>query len=132
MNSNQFNNIQDPIARAEAMRAQAVAEMFLEATGSLRNLFRGAAAKLAAYRQFRQTYEALSVMTDRELDDIGITRADIGRVARGFDPRETVSVADGDALARRMALAEAFDQEAEAAQPVANSNSHDDRTAVAA
>jgi uncharacterized protein YjiS (DUF1127 family) len=131
MDSKQFNNIQDPIARAEAMRAQAVAEMILGATESLGGLFRGAVAKLAAYRQFRQTFEALSVMTDRELDDIGITRADIGRVARGFDPRQTVSVADGDALARRLVLAEAFDQE-EAAQPVANSNGHDNRTAVAA
>ncbi len=30
----------------------------------------------------RQTLHALSAMTDRELDDIGITRGDIERISR--------------------------------------------------
>ncbi|MEO3430175.1 DUF1127 domain-containing protein [Pelagibius sp. CAU 1746] len=126
----QFNNIQDPIARAEAMRAQAVAEIVLEAIEGLQDLFKAGKAKLSAYLEYRRTYDILSAMTDRELDDIGIGRSDIEAVARGFDPRAQEAEASmGDALAQRLALAKAFDKAEEAAAPAANS---DHRTAAAA
>lgn len=37
---------------------------------------------VVAWNDARMTRNALSQLTDRELDDIGLTRADIDRVAR--------------------------------------------------
>lgn len=132
MDMQQFNNIQDPIARAEAMRAQAIADMTIDAVEGLRNLIKGATAKLAAYLEYRRNYDVLSGMTDRELDDIGITRGDIAAVARGIDPRNKPVAVGGDALTRRLALAEAFDQETEVAAEVVNFRTNDNRPAAAA
>ncbi len=131
MDMNQFNNIQDPIARAEAMRAQAVADMITDAVVGLRNLFKGATAKLSAYLEYRRTFDVLAGMTDRELDDIGISRGDIPAVARGIDPRPQRAAVPADALARRLALAEAFEQEKEEAA-VVSFRANDNRPAAAA
>jgi len=130
MDMTQFNYIQDPIARAEAMRAQAVAEMLLDAAALLGKPIKAAWAKLVAYMHYRRTYDALSAMTARELDDIGISRADISAVARGFDPRLKAAAIEGDALAQRLALAQVFEQEQEAAPSAATNN--DGHRAVAA
>lgn len=130
MSNINFSNIQDPIARAEAMRAQAVAEMFGDALDGLRKLVQGASAKFSAYLEFRRTYDVLSGMTDRELDDIGITRGDIADVARGHDPRKQAATRlPGDALTQHLALAAVYDEVAETA--VAQ-RANDDRPAVAA
>lgn len=40
-------------------------------------------AALSSWVETRTTREALNRLTDRELDDIGLCRADIERVARG-------------------------------------------------
>jgi uncharacterized protein YjiS (DUF1127 family) len=130
MNMNQFQHIQDPIARAEAMRAQAIAEMITDSLDGLRDVVKAGVAKLAAYLEYRRTFALLSGMTDRELDDIGICRAEIAAVARGHDPRRQSVAVAGDALARRMALAEAFEQgdETEVRSPRVD----DHRTAAAA
>jgi uncharacterized protein YjiS (DUF1127 family) len=129
MSNIDFSNIQDPIARAEAMRAQAISEMFVDAIDGVRSLVKGAVAKVSAYLEFRRTFDVLSGMTDRELDDIGITRGDIADVARGIDPRPQAQTrVPGDALAQRLALASIYDQEAPAVAERAN----DDRPAVAA
>src|SRR3546814_12529097 len=87
MNSSQYKNIQDPIARAEAMRAEAIANAIFDGAVALRNLAKAAAAKVSGYFEYRRTVDVLSGMTDRELDDIGITRGDIPAVARGVHPR---------------------------------------------
>ncbi len=34
------------------------------------------------WKRFRQTYDELSALTNRELDDLGIARSDIARYAR--------------------------------------------------
>ncbi|WP_434051951.1 MAG: DUF1127 domain-containing protein [Roseibium sp.] len=34
------------------------------------------------WKRFRQTYDELSSLTNRELDDLGIARGDISRFAR--------------------------------------------------
>jgi|GEM_PF-7079045 len=128
MDMKQFNNIHDPIARAEAMRAQAVAEIILSGVNALRGFFKPAAAKLAAYLEYRRTFDTLSAMTDRELDDIGIGRGDIDAVARGIDPRAAREVSMGDALAQRLALAKSFEQGSKAAPAYHN----DQHTAAAA
>ena len=42
-----------------------------------------AATRVATdWQETRRTHKALSALTDRELDDIGLTRADIARVSR--------------------------------------------------
>ena len=117
MDTMQFNNIQDPIARAEAMRAQAVSQMFVDAIEGLSKLVKGAAASFAAYLRYRRNYDALAAMTDHELDDIGITRADIAAVARGIDPRKQRRTGSGDIVTQRLALAEAFGTETESDVP---------------
>jgi len=129
MSNIDFSNIQDPIARAEAMRAQAISEMFVDAIEGVRSLVKGAVAKISAYLEFRRTYDVLSGMTDRELDDMGITRGDIADVARGIDPRPQAQArVPGDALAQRLALAAVYEQDATAA----TARSNDNRPAVAA
>ena len=40
------------------------------------------AAKLAAYRRYRESVRELSRLSDRELSDLGIARSDIEFVAR--------------------------------------------------
>jgi uncharacterized protein YjiS (DUF1127 family) len=129
MDTSYFNNIQDPIARAEAMRAQAIAALLTDAFDGLRDLVKGATRKLVAHIEYRRTYELLSAMTDRELDDIGISRGDIPAVARGFDPRPAVKaqMAAKSALEQRIALAAAFEQGKTAANDATA-----DRTAAAA
>lgn len=132
MKMDQFNNIQDPVARAEAMRAQAVAEMIIEAFDGLRSLVKAAAARISAYVEYRRTFDVLAGMTDRELDDIGINRGDIRAVARGFDPRpQAVDSRPGNALARRLAVAEAFEQ-GKTESEVADFRANDNRPAAAA
>lgn len=39
------------------------------------------------HSDYRETYKTLNRMSDRELNDIGITRGDIAAVARGEDVR---------------------------------------------
>lgn len=38
--------------------------------------------KYKQWRNFRRTVSELSALSDRELDDLGISRGDIGHVAR--------------------------------------------------
>ncbi|SLN67465.1 hypothetical protein ROJ8625_03456 [Roseivivax jejudonensis] len=54
----------------------------LDAAGRIGALFVSAVSTVAHSRDVRRTEKALSQLTDRELDDIGLTRADIARVAR--------------------------------------------------
>lgn len=46
-------------------------------------MFNLIARRVKAYRNYRSVIGQLSQMTSQELDDIGITRADIDRIARG-------------------------------------------------
>jgi uncharacterized protein YjiS (DUF1127 family) len=131
MDMNQFNHIQDPVARAEAMRAQAVAQMIIDSVDSVRNGVKALAAKVSAYLEYRRTFDVLTGMTDRELDDIGISRGDIPAVARGVDPRPEAIRRPGDALARRLAVAEAFEQGKVEAE-VVGFRANDNRPAAAA
>lgn len=39
--------------------------------------------RLTAWNDARRTLKALSRLSERELDDIGLTRADVARVAQG-------------------------------------------------
>lgn len=45
-------------------------------------LFASLRRQLAVHRVYKQTYEELMTLTDRELDDIGIARCDIRMIAR--------------------------------------------------
>ena len=49
------------------------------------NLVKNFLQKLRSKQSYRNTYNQLSRLTDRELADIGITRGDIKRVSKG-DP----------------------------------------------
>ena len=51
------------------------------ATSRFFNLFNAAIASFVAWNDTRVTRKALGGLTDRELDDIGLTRSDIDSVA---------------------------------------------------
>lgn len=40
------------------------------------------ASKIRSYLRYRETVRELSRLSDRELDDLGLTRAEIGFIAR--------------------------------------------------
>ncbi|WP_212525533.1 DUF1127 domain-containing protein [Actibacterium sp. MT2.3-13A] len=50
--------------------------------GRVSKLFRAGLATLVARHEARATRKALSQLTDRQLEDIGLLRADIARIAR--------------------------------------------------
>ena len=50
--------------------------------GALGGTFSGLVARWRAWRSYRATMAALSALSDAELDDIGLTRGEIRRVAR--------------------------------------------------
>lgn len=45
-------------------------------------MFKSFSAKIAAWRRYRETVRELASLSDRELNDLGIGRADIDMVAR--------------------------------------------------
>lgn len=60
-------------------------EMNSSATvGGVGNVFAKLFSVLAAWNDTRVTRRELSRLSDRELDDIGLCRGDIERIARGF------------------------------------------------
>src|SRR3546814_9319371 len=114
-----------------------MADGIIAGMDGLRSLVAAVNARIAGYVEYRRTFDVLTAMTDRELDDIGISRGDIPAVARGVDPRpQAAERLPADALARRPALAEAFEQEKAGAEKdggeVAAFRANDNRPAVAA
>ena len=55
------------------------------------NLLKNFLQKLRKSQSYRNTYNQLAKLTDRELADIGITRGDIKNVARGDQSFKLVS-----------------------------------------
>ncbi|TCM84416.1 DUF1127 domain-containing protein [Rhodovulum steppense] len=51
-------------------------------SGGLRAQIAGLVGRLAAWNDARATRKLLSRLSDRELDDIGLNRAEIDRIAR--------------------------------------------------
>jgi uncharacterized protein YjiS (DUF1127 family) len=45
-------------------------------------MFGTVASRLRSYRKYQETYRELSRLSKRELDDLGISRADIPAIAR--------------------------------------------------
>jgi len=50
---------------------------------ALSGLISSFVARIAAYRNYRRTLQALSALDDRELSDLGIFRGRIDEIARG-------------------------------------------------
>ncbi len=72
-------------AAVELVRQDAIRERDAKVSQWFRNVFRA----IAAYPQRRRAMDELSMLTDRELADIGLNRSDISRV---FDmPAERAS-----------------------------------------
>ena len=51
------------------------------------NIFKNLGAELKRRKNIKETYKALSNLTTRELDDIGISRGEIWHVAHSSYPR---------------------------------------------
>lgn len=58
-------------------------DLTLTQSGHKPGIFSSLMASMRARRETRVTRNALYALTDRELDDIGITRGDIEHIARG-------------------------------------------------
>lgn len=54
------------------------------AVGGVGNVFAKLFSALSAWNDTRVTRRELDRLSDRELDDIGLCRGDIERIARGF------------------------------------------------
>ena len=54
----------------------------LHETSRLQALVARLQRRFAAYQLYRQTYDELQLLSDRDLDDIGIARCDVRRIAR--------------------------------------------------
>jgi uncharacterized protein YjiS (DUF1127 family) len=72
-----FVNPYRVLAASAASRGQTT-----PATGFMGQLLHRATAWLGAHRRYQQTLDELSALSDRELDDIGLTRGEIETVAR--------------------------------------------------
>src|SRR3546814_14917472 len=66
MNSSQYKNIQDPIARAEAMRAEAIANAIFDGAVALLNLAKDAAAHVSGLFAYRRNVRDQRGMTRRD------------------------------------------------------------------
>src|SRR3546814_20055752 len=88
MNTNSFDHIQDPIVRAEALRAKAMADGIIAGVDGLRKLVAAVQARIAAYVEYRRTVDVRTAMTHRAPDDIRISRGDIPAVASALGPRQ--------------------------------------------
>ena len=54
---------------------------------SIANIFKNLGAELKRRKNIKETYKALSNLTTRELDDIGISRGEIWHIAHTSYPR---------------------------------------------
>ena len=108
MNTESLDYISDPIARAQVMRSQAIAAALITAFSPLAKAVRVLAAEVARYASYRRVYLTLSEMTDRELDDVGLCRADIETVARGHDPRPAREAYLASVIAQHTKLEQAY------------------------
>ena len=129
MSNDIYDYIRDPIAHAQVMRSRAIAEAMIEGFAALGRVIRPVVENVSKYMAYRRIHRALSEMTDRELDDIGLCRGDIETVARGNDPRPQREAFLEDALAQRAKLEETFE---DAAEPAVRAGANDNRSAAAA
>jgi uncharacterized protein YjiS (DUF1127 family) len=82
-----YAEINRHVARAQALRAEATAQMLIEAGRGVARAMHPVRARLARWQERRRTYDALMHCSDRVLADIGIEREDIPLIAKGLDPR---------------------------------------------
>lgn len=80
--------IERHVVNAQRLRAQATAQMLVQAGRGVARVVRPALAGLARWQRQRQTREALMRCSDRVLADVGIEREHIPLVAKGIDPAE--------------------------------------------
>ena len=83
-----YDEIQHHVARAHKLRAEATAQMLLQAGRGMARVVRPALAGLARWHQQSRTRDALMRCSDRVLADVGIAREHIPLVAKGIDPAE--------------------------------------------
>ena len=78
------------LRRAREERAAVVYAGWKAVTGAVGGAFRGLVERIRRARRARRTAEALSGLSDRQLQDIGLTRGEIGSVslAAAAEPAE--------------------------------------------
>ena len=79
-----YADVEDHIARAHRMRAEATAQMLAAAFRGTAGALRALGARLAEWRRQRRTYDILMRCSDRTLADIGIAREDRARARSAF------------------------------------------------
>lgn len=58
--------------------------------GNITSVFDTLAARVAAYRLFRETFNSLSALSDHELADLGLNRSELYSIAKTAASRPTV------------------------------------------
>lgn len=71
-------------AKARQMQAQEFAKLFRAIGRGIKAVFGSLATPYKIWREYQDTYHELSMLDDRMLADIGISRSDIPRVAAGL------------------------------------------------
>lgn len=83
-----MNALINQSAAIEAIRQEAIQERDAKITGWFRKVVRA----IVEYPARRRVMDELSMLTDRELADIGLTRGDIGRVFDMVEERPSATV----------------------------------------
>jgi uncharacterized protein YjiS (DUF1127 family) len=83
-----MNALINQSAAIEAIRQEAIQERDAKIGSWIRNMFRA----IAQYPARRRVMDELSMLTDRELADIGLSRGDIGRVFDMVPERPSATV----------------------------------------
>lgn len=83
-----YDEIGHHVTRAHRLRAEATAQLLLEAGRGVGRVLRPGLAGVARWRRQHQTRDALMRCSDRVLADVGIEREHISLVAKGLDPAE--------------------------------------------
>jgi len=83
-----MNALINQSAAIEAIRHEAIRERDAKISGWFRKMFRA----VAEYPARRRVMDELSMLTDRELADIGLTRGEIGRVFDMAEERPTATI----------------------------------------
>lgn len=82
------DEIQYHLARARGLRAEATAQVLLQAGRGVARVLRPGLAGLARWHRRRQSRDALMRCSDRVLADLGIEREHIPLIAKGIDPAD--------------------------------------------
>jgi uncharacterized protein YjiS (DUF1127 family) len=92
---------------AARLRAEAIADTIVAAGRLVARAWRAVSARIAAAREAARVSRELGALSDRELADIGIMRADIPAIAAGIYQRKPADTLAADVRTPKLTVIEA-------------------------